>query len=41
MFENAPESCVIGEDNSFRIGVVYDESVTYQIIRAATDILGN
>jgi len=39
--ESSPDSCVIGDDNSFRIGVVYDESITYQIIEAATDILGN
>ena len=41
VFENSPDSCIIGDDNSFKIGVVYDESVTYQIIEAATDILGN
>lgn len=41
MCENSPDSCVIGDDNSFRISVVYDESITYQIIEAATDILGN
>ena len=31
---------MIGADNSFQISVVYDESVTYQIIEAATEILG-
>ena len=37
--ENFPDSCVIGDDNSFRISVAYDESITYQIIEAANDIL--
>lgn len=32
---------MIGADNSFQIGVVYDECVTNQIINAATEILGN
>ena len=32
---------MIGADNSFQIGVVYDESVTNQIIEAATEILGS
>ena len=41
MCKNSPDSCVIGDDNSFRISVVYNESITYEIIEAATDILGN
>ena len=31
---------MIGADNSFQIGVVYNESVTNQIIEAASEILG-
>ena len=31
---------MIGDDNSFQISVVYEESVTNKIIEAATEILG-
>ena len=39
-YKNGMQDHMIGADNSFQIGVVYDEIVTNQIIDAATEILG-